>query len=84
MGFMLWIILGLLAGLIAKFLMPGKDPGGVFVTIIIGIIGAFIGGFISQALGFGGVSGFDFRSLLIAVGGSILLLMGYRVVKRSK
>ncbi len=84
MSLILWIILGLLAGLFAKFLMPGKDPGGVFLTIIIGIIGAFIGGFISQALGFGGISGFDSRSLLIAVGGSILLLMGYRVVKRNK
>ncbi len=82
MGFFIWILLGLVAGVIAKMLMPGKDPGGFIVTIVIGIVGAFLGGIFSQAIGFGGVSGFDVRSLLIAVGGSVLLLMGYRFVKK--
>ena len=82
MGIISWIVLGLIVGLIAKFIMPGKDPGGFFITIILGIAGAFVGGFIGQALGFGGVAGFDIKSLLLAVGGAILLLVIYRVIKK--
>ena len=82
MGILTWIILGLVVGIIAKFIMPGKDPGGIFITIGLGIAGAFVGGYIGSALGFGSVTGFDIRSLLIAVGGSILLLILYRVIKR--
>jgi uncharacterized membrane protein YeaQ/YmgE (transglycosylase-associated protein family) len=82
MGILSWVILGLVIGIIAKFFMPGKDPGGIFVTIILGIAGAFVGGFIGSALGLGSVSGFDIRSLLIAVGGSILLLIIYRAIKK--
>jgi len=82
MGILSWIILGLVVGVIAKFLMPGKDPGGIFITIILGIAGAIGGGFISSAIGFGEVTGFDLRSLIIAVGGSIILLTIYRVVKK--
>jgi uncharacterized membrane protein YeaQ/YmgE (transglycosylase-associated protein family) len=82
MGILSWVILGLVVGIIAKFFMPGKDPGGIFVTIILGIAGAFVGGFIGSALGLGSVSGFDIRSLLIAVGGSILLLIIYRAIKK--
>jgi uncharacterized membrane protein YeaQ/YmgE (transglycosylase-associated protein family) len=84
MGIVSWIILGLIVGIIAKFFMPGKDPGGIFITIILGIAGAFVGGFIGSALGLGSVSGFDIRSLLIAVGGSILLLIIYRAIKKEK
>ena len=82
MGILSWIVLGLIVGLIAKFIMPGKDPGGFFITILLGIAGAFTGGFIGSFLGLGSVSGFDIRSLAIAVGGSILLLIIYRVVKK--
>jgi uncharacterized membrane protein YeaQ/YmgE (transglycosylase-associated protein family) len=82
MGIISWIVLGLVVGLVAKFIMPGKDPGGFFITIILGIAGAFVGGFIGQALGFGGVAGFDIKSLLLAVGGAILLLVIYRVIKK--
>ena len=82
MGILSWIILGLVVGVIAKFLMPGKDPGGIFITIILGIAGAIGGGFISSAIGFGEVTGFDLRSLIIAVGGSIILLAIYRAVKK--
>jgi uncharacterized membrane protein YeaQ/YmgE (transglycosylase-associated protein family) len=82
MGILAWIILGLVVGVIAKFLMPGKDPGGIFITILLGIAGAIGGGFISSAIGFGEVTGFDLRSLMIAVGGSIILLAIYRVVKK--
>lgn len=82
MGILSWIILGLIVGVVAKFIMPGKDPGGIFITLLIGVAGAFVGGFIGSAIGFGSVTGFDIRSLLIAVGGSILLLIIYRAVKR--
>ena len=82
MGILSWIILGLVVGIIAKFIMPGKDPGGIFITSVLGIAGAFVGGFIGSALGFGSVTGFDIRSLLLAVGGAILLLVIYRVIKK--
>jgi uncharacterized membrane protein YeaQ/YmgE (transglycosylase-associated protein family) len=72
----------LVVGIIAKFLMPGKDPGGFVITIILGIAGAFVGGFIGSQIGFGTVSGFDLRSLLIAVGGAIILLVIYRALKK--
>ena len=81
MGILSWIVLGLLVGVLAKWIMPGRDPGGIFVTILIGIAGALIGGFLSSALGFGTVTGFDVPSLAIAVGGSLLLLFGYRRLK---
>ena len=82
MGIISWIILGLVVGVIAKFLMPGKDPGGIFITILLGIAGAIGGGFVSSAIGFGKVSGFDPRSLIIAVCGSLILLIIYRKVKK--
>lgn len=82
MGLLSWILFGLIAGVIAKFIMPGDDPGGIIVTILIGIAGAFIGGFIGTLLDFGGVSDFDFRSLLIAIGGALILLWIYRKLKR--
>ena len=82
MGILSWIILGLVVGVIAKFLMPGKDPGGIFITILLGIAGAIGGGFISSAIGFGEITGFDLHSLIIAVGGAIILLVIYRVVKK--
>lgn len=83
MGILSWIIFGLIAGALAKLIMPGKDPGGFFVTAIIGIVGAIVGGFIGTQLGFGGISGFDFRSFLVAIAGAMLLLLGYRLVKRT-
>ena len=83
MGILSWIIFGLIAGALAKLLMPGKDPGGIFVTVIIGIVGAIVGGFIGTQLGFGGISGFDIRSFLVAIVGAMLLLFGYRLVKRT-
>ena len=81
MGIIAWIIFGLIAGAVAKLLMPGKDPGGIIVTIVIGIPGAVLGGFISTALGMGTVSGFNLGSFLIAILGAILLLWLYRVMK---
>lgn len=81
MGIILWIIFGLIAGAVAKFIMPGDDPGGFIITILIGIAGALVGGFISTTLGFGSVSGFNFGSFVIAILGAILLLAIYRKVK---
>jgi len=75
MGAVSWIVLGLLVGLIAKWLMPGKDPKGCLVTIVIGIVGAAIGGWAGTQLGMGTVNGFDLRSLALAVMGSVLLLL---------
>jgi uncharacterized membrane protein YeaQ/YmgE (transglycosylase-associated protein family) len=82
MGILSWLVLGLVVGIIAKFIMPGKDPGGFVITIILGIAGAFVGGFIGSRIGFGTVSGFDIRSLMIAVGGAIVLLVIYRMFKK--
>ena len=82
MGILAWIVFGLVAGALAKFIMPGKDPGGIIVTILIGIAGAILGGFIGSFLGFGGVSGFDLRSLGIAIVGALVLLWLYRIMKK--
>ena len=84
MGLLAWLVLGLIVGIIAKFLMPGKDPGGFVITIILGVAGAFVGGFIGSRIGFGTVSGFDLRSLSIAVGGAVLLLIVYRALKKKR
>ena len=81
MGWLTWIVFGLLAGIIAKLIMPGKDPGGFILTVIIGIAGAMLGGFISTQLGFGNISGFDLRSFGIAVLGALLLLFIYHRVR---
>lgn len=80
MGILSWIILGLLAGGIAKFLMPGKDPGGCLVTMLLGIVGASVGGWIGTTLGFGSVQQFDMRSLGIAILGSLVILLIYRMI----
>jgi uncharacterized membrane protein YeaQ/YmgE (transglycosylase-associated protein family) len=84
MSFATWIGLGLLVGALAKFIMPGKDPGGLLVTILIGIVGAVLGGAIARRLGGGPVTGFDLRSVAIATGGAILLLIGYRIISKRR
>lgn len=82
MGFLSWIVFGLIAGALAKLIMPGDDPGGIIITIIIGIVGAVLGGFIAVQLGYGDISGFDLRSFVIAIIGGLILLGGYRFVRR--
>ena len=84
MGILSWIVLGGLVGVIAKLIMPGKDPGGFIITILLGIAGAFVGGYVSTLLGFGSVTGFNLVSLVIAVGGALILLILYRVLKGKK
>ncbi len=83
MGILSWIILGLIAGALAKFLMPGRDPGGIIVTMFLGIVGAVVGGFISTRIGFGDVTGINIRSLIIAIIGSIIVLVIYRLFKKA-
>ena len=79
MSVIAWVLLGLVAGAIAKALMPGKDPAGFVVTIVIGIVGAIIGGFIWNVLtGNDSYGDFDIGGIIIAVIGSIILLYGYR------
>ena len=82
MGFLSWIVMGLIAGVLAKFVMPGKGPEGIITTILIGIAGAFVGGFVGSLLGLGKVTGFDIGSFLIATGGAILLLILYGIIKK--
>ena len=80
MGILAWIVLGLVAGAIAKLLMPGRDPGGWIVTMFIGIVGAFVGGFVGRALwGSTGVDGVNLGSIGLAVLGSVVLLALYRL-----
>ncbi len=82
MGIFSWILMGLVVGVLAKWIMPGKDPGGFIVTILSGSAGAFVGGYVGSFLGFGTVTGFNVGSILIATGGAILLLIAYRLLKR--
>ena len=82
MSLLSWILLGLVVGALAKFLMPGKDPGGLIVTVLIGIAGAMVGGWAGTRLGLGPVTGFDPASLALATGGAIILLIVYRLVRK--
>jgi uncharacterized membrane protein YeaQ/YmgE (transglycosylase-associated protein family) len=84
MGILSWILLGLIVGALAKWIMPGDDPGGIIVTILLGIAGAFVGGFVATRLGMGTVDGFNLGSLVIAIGGSLLLLWFYRWMRTRR
>ena len=85
MDILLWIVFGLVVGIVAKLIMPGNDPGGCVITIIIGVVGALLGGYLSTLLGFGGLTGdLDFRSLIIAVLGSIVLLAIWRLFRGNR
>lgn len=83
-GLISWVLFGLVAGIVAKLLMPGRDPGGCIVTSLIGIAGAVLGGFLATQLGFGGVAAWDLRSFVVAVIGAILLLVIYRALSGRK
>jgi uncharacterized membrane protein YeaQ/YmgE (transglycosylase-associated protein family) len=82
LALLFWIIVGLIAGALAKLVMPGDDPGGAIVTIIIGIVGAVIGGFLLSLIGIGGgASGNGFIiSIIAGIIGAVILLAIYRVV----
>jgi uncharacterized membrane protein YeaQ/YmgE (transglycosylase-associated protein family) len=81
-----WVLLGLFAGTLAKFLVPGRDPSGCIVTMVLGIAGAFIGGLIGSALGWGRVSAgeLDLRSLGTATLGAIIVLLVGRLLRRLR
>jgi uncharacterized membrane protein YeaQ/YmgE (transglycosylase-associated protein family) len=80
MGILSWILLGLVAGAIAKLLTPGRDPQGCIITMVIGVIGAVIGGYIAKLLGWDGVDGFNLYSILVATGGAVLALIIYNAI----
>ena len=82
MGILSWIVMGLIVGVLAKFIMPGRDPGGFIITVALGIGGAFVGGYIGSFLGIGAVSGFNLASIFIATLGAIVLLAVYRALKK--
>ncbi|WP_038170930.1 GlsB/YeaQ/YmgE family stress response membrane protein [Verrucomicrobium sp. BvORR106] len=85
MGILSWIILGLIAGALAKLIMPGDQKGGCILTSVLGIAGGIVGGWLGSTLfGWGDVNAFDFRSLGIAIIGSLILLLGFRLVSGRK
>lgn len=85
MGFLSWIVFGLIAGAIAKLIHRGDDPGGWIVTIILGIIGAFVGGAIAKyLLGWNDATGWSFHSFISAIGGAIIVLAIYRLITNRR
>ena len=85
MGIIGWIVLGLIAGAIAKAIMPGDDPGGIIVTMLIGIVGAIVGGLIASALNIGELDEFfDIGTWVIAILGALLLLGVYRLIAGNR
>lgn len=83
MGILYWILLGLVVGLLAKLIVPGKQGGGIILTIILGIVGAFLGGWIGTLLGIGSVDGFNLTSILLATGGAIIVILIYSALKKK-
>ena len=82
MGIISWVVVGLIAGLLAKWCMPGTGPDGFIVTVLIGMAGASIGGFILRLLGGAGATGFNVWSILVAALGAIILLFLYGLIAR--
>lgn len=81
MGILAWIVVGRIAGVVAKALMPSGGPGGIILTILLGIAGAFVGGFLASATGIGaGIAHFDLRTILVAIVGAIVLLFAYQLL----
>lgn len=80
MGIISWIIFGLIAGIVAKWIMPGGFGGGLIITSILGIIGAVVGGYISTYFGMGKVDGFNLGSFAVAVVGALVVLFVYRML----
>lgn len=82
MGILSWILFGLVIGIIAKVLMPGRDPGGFIVTILLGIAGALLGGFVGRAMGFYGEG--QAAGWIMSILGAVLLLAVYRMMARRR
>ena len=81
MGILSWLLLGLIAGALARLIMPAKGPQGILITAVIGVAGAFVGGFIGAGLGIGSVQGFDLTSLFLATVGAAVLLLIYHALR---
>ena len=84
MGILSWIILGLICGALAKWIMPGRDGGGFIVTVLLGVAGAFVGGWLGALAGMGTVGGLSLGSIVTATIGAVVLLFIYRQMKRGK
>jgi uncharacterized membrane protein YeaQ/YmgE (transglycosylase-associated protein family) len=82
MGILSWILFGLVVGIIAKLLMPGRDPGGFIITILLGIAGALLGGFVGRAMGFYGPD--EAAGWIMSILGAIILLVLYRMMARRR
>ncbi len=82
MGILSWILLGLIAGALAKFITPGKDPGGCLVTTVIGIVGAVVAGFLGTMIGIGKIESFDLGGILLATIGALVVLIVFRLLRR--
>jgi uncharacterized membrane protein YeaQ/YmgE (transglycosylase-associated protein family) len=78
-GIISWIVVGLIAGILGKLIMPGRDPGGFLLTVVIGMVGAIVGGLLVNLLGGVGVTGFNIWSILVATLGAVVLLALYRL-----
>ena len=83
MGFFSWILFGLIAGALAKLIMPGRQGGSFILTVLLGVIGALVGGWMGTVMGFGTLSGFDLRSLGIAIAGALVVLFLFGLMRRS-
>jgi uncharacterized membrane protein YeaQ/YmgE (transglycosylase-associated protein family) len=86
MGIIGWILLGLLAGVIARLILPGEQPGGIVVTTLIGVAGALIAGFVAQAIGFGDPIDefFDLSTWIAAIVGAVVLLLIWGAIARRR
>lgn len=82
MGILGWIIVGIIAGLLAKAIMPGDQDAGIFMTMALGIVGAILGGWITSLITGTGVTGFDLRTILVATAGALLVLWVYGMARR--
>ncbi|MBL0613141.1 GlsB/YeaQ/YmgE family stress response membrane protein [Aeromonas veronii] len=81
MGFITWIVLGLLVGILAKWIMPSRDGGGFFMTALLGIVGAMVGGYVGSLLGLGSVTGFNISSIAIATVGALIVLFVFNKIR---
>lgn len=84
MGFLAWIVLGLIAGAIAKAIMPGPDGGGMIMTMLLGIVGAFVGGALGGVLFGTGLAGFSIQSFILAIIGAVGVLWAFRMTRRRR
>lgn len=81
MGILLWILFGIIAGAVARWIIPGEGPGGVIGDLIVGIVGAFLGGWIYGLFGHAGITGFNLASIVCAIIGAVVLLWGIRMIR---